>query len=159
MDPRASRAGLSDHDGEFTWLGKQYPVKTLAAIMNITGVRWIDYLKVDCEKCEFLSIPEFIKESLQRFGRVPVTQLHIEVHSPGRNRGVTREWSVEGIGKAVPYASDGKNEASKSLLGLLERHGFVPFHIDFPRDNNQCCNVEYSLVNTRAPEEMLSAWF
>lgn len=45
---------------------------------------------------------------------------------------------------------------ARELLAALQRHGFVPYHIDMGGpDIHTCCGAEYSLYNMRVPKERL----
>ena len=54
--------------------------RRLVTMMEELKVDWIDYLKIDCERCEHYALPRFVNDALQRWGHVPVTQLQVEVH-------------------------------------------------------------------------------
>jgi len=81
-----SQVGLGDVDAQrrFRGYGSQPATRgvtrTLASLMIERSVEWIDYLKIDCERCELDALPRFINDSLARWGHVPVTQLQVEVH-------------------------------------------------------------------------------
>ena len=109
-------------------------VRPLMSLIDDFTPGWIDYLKIDCEGCEFDAIPQFLEQSTARLGRVPVTQINIEVHVPLPG--------MEG------YSA--RQASALKLLTKLKESGFVPFHIDV---DGRSCSTEYSLFNTRVPRK------
>ena len=129
---------------------------TLLQMMRHTNTTWIDYLKTDCEGCEFAAVAQFLDEMrlMRAEGRtVPVTQLQMEVHVPGRSLAHTRAWAANGINHTNPiwprYART--NRRALDMLSKLLSFGFVVFHIELGGAHPfKCCGAEVTLVNTRA---------
>lgn len=141
-------------------------VETVLDMFRRVKTKWVDYLKIDCEGCEYKALPQFLEESTAKFGHVPVTQIQFELHVEGLGANVTQKWAEgqdrkDKHGQVVkgevvrPFRQSGVNRDARHLLHTLEQYGFVPFHIDFTRHPYQCCGVEYSLFNTKAPKDML----
>ena len=156
---------------------------TLFKMMERLEVEWIDYLKIDCERCEFEALPRFVNDSLARWGRVPVTQIQVEIHvypvtkntsqthlrthSYGRfgisdklDPGTKRQ-ALSGLVRPpqtnVPH-SISWNRPALAMLGLLYEAGFATFHIQWNPPSlgfDGCCFAEYSLFNTRTPRHLL----
>jgi len=132
---------------------------SLAQMMARFNTSWLDYLKIDCESCEFAALAQFLDEATAGGGTVPVTQIQMEVHVPGRSLAKTRAWAKYGINHTSPMWPELGPRANAQALRLLAQLldlGFVVFHIGLGGAHRfQCCGAEYSLINTRAPAERL----
>ena len=96
----------------------------------------------------------FVNESLQLWGRVPVTQLQVEIHvnqrlsrPHGITRNLTEHYAQHGLHKFGPgeQVTEGwqawnnphsvaVDRAAVGMLSALYAAGFVTFHIDFAGD-------------------------
>ena len=126
---------------------------TLFEMMAHWNTSWIDYLKIDCESCEFKAVMQFLDQAASERGVVPVTQLQMEVHLPGRGLSHTRAWAKHGINHTDPVWPKYRkfNKLALQMFSKLLQSGFVVFHIELGGAHPfQCCGAEYSLVNTRA---------
>ena len=133
---------------------------TLGEMMRALNTSWIDYLKIDCESCEFGAITRFLDEAggPGEGAPIPVTQLQMEVHVPGSGLAQARAWAAHGIGHTDPTSRRyrGYNVKALRMLSRLLEHGFVVFHIALGGAHRfQCCGAEYTLLNTRAPAQRL----
>ena len=133
-----------------------------------------------------------------RWGRVPVTQLQLEVHVAARtsdpywSSALVHSYGTRGLLRAPAHGLIGYRGGNRSgtaglsgrsmaahrkflqwnnpqavrqdrrarrMLKALLAHGFVPFHIDFGdadgAERSTCCSVEYTFLNTRAPQYRL----
>lgn len=164
--------------------GGKSMLRTLLGLLEVARTSKIDYLKLDCEGCEFDALPQFLNASMHRFGHVPLGQLQVEMHVSGRlgrdkcydngtpclerfksQQRLTELYAHGGVryrghrafdsGYTNPQAMRAEWKARR-LLATLQRYGFVPFHIDFTTHASGCCGSEYTFLNTRAPEEMLA---
>ena len=119
-------------------------VKSLAQMLIDLSVSWIDFSKVDCEECEYQAIQQFLNDSMRLWGRIPVTQLKLELHVPARSfnedreRGLVHSYGRNGLLRGKTFPGNYNNPQSVALdlkaqavLASLRAHGFVPFHVHF----------------------------
>ena len=115
----------------------------------------IDYLKIDCEGCEFDVITLWLAHELATHGVVRATQIQIEVHGGGPGSAAkTRRYAEAARSGRRPHLSTimrpSTNERVIGLLAALWDAGFRPFHMDLSRHPHLCCGIEYSLYNVHA---------
>uniref|UniRef100_A0A7S2FL84 Methyltransferase FkbM domain-containing protein n=1 Tax=Haptolina brevifila TaxID=156173 RepID=A0A7S2FL84_9EUKA len=83
---QAVTAPLGPREAE--WYKRNCPkarMLSLAEMFDACKVEWVDYLKIDCEGCEFTALSQFLREATRRWGHVPVTQLQVELHVSPRH--------------------------------------------------------------------------
>ena len=126
---------------------------SLRDMMRELNTTWIDYLKVDCEACEFDSLGPLFRELFARDGIVPVTQLQLEIHvgsASGRTGLIHYKKKRHMFDPELPVhdVRTKRNAKSLGLLSMLYEVGFVTFHVDLTRSHH-CCGMEYSLYNSK----------